>query len=102
MIAYYGGTLEQHIYHETNGSDRQARVHDIVLREKFNGSLTYKVNSIHHQAAKELPESFTPIAWHKDGTVEAFEFELGLGLQFHPECMQCEWSTMLINNLLNN
>lgn len=48
-----------------------------------------KVNSLHHQAIKELADAFHPIAWSKDGLVEAFESkdetQKVMAVQWHPE-----------------
>lgn len=51
----------------------------------------YPVNSYHHQAIKELADEFKPVAWSKDGLIEAFETKddsrLAVGIQWHPEWM---------------
>lgn len=48
------------------------------------------VNSVHHQAVKNLGEGLIPIAWSEDGLIEAFQNEhLAqhhiMGVQWHPE-----------------
>lgn len=49
------------------------------------------VNSIHHQAVKELSDEFRAVAWTKDGVIEAFESKsaehIVLAVQWHPEFM---------------
>ncbi len=46
------------------------------------------VNSMHHQAVKDLAPSLRAVAWAPDGIVEAVEVEkhpFALGIQWHPE-----------------
>lgn len=49
------------------------------------------VNSVHHQAVRELAEPFRAIAWSADGVVEAFESKNSnayiLAMQWHPELL---------------
>lgn len=51
----------------------------------------YFANSIHHQAIKKLANDFRPVAWSKDGMIEAFESvdpeQKTIGVQWHPELM---------------
>ena len=51
----------------------------------------YFANSIHHQAIKKLANDFRPVAWSKDGMIEAFESvdpeQKTIGFQWHPELM---------------
>lgn len=49
-----------------------------------------KVNSMHHQALRDLAPSLKPVAYAADGLVEAVELKghpFGLGVQWHPECL---------------
>lgn len=49
-----------------------------------------KVNSMHHQALRDLAPSLRPVAYAADGLVEAVELPghpFGLGVQWHPECL---------------
>lgn len=52
---------------------------------------SYRVNSYHHQAIKELAAEFRPVARSKDGLIEGIEHEdptrKVIGLQWHPEMM---------------
>jgi putative glutamine amidotransferase len=51
-----------------------------------------KVNSIHHQAVKELGAGLVPTAWSDDDVIEAVEAADGrpvVGLQWHPERLAC-------------
>jgi len=49
------------------------------------------INSYHHQAVKELADSFRPVAWSKDGLIEAFESvdpsQKVMAFQWHPEIL---------------
>lgn len=64
----------------------------------FGGSDTMMVSSYHHCGIKKLAPRFRPMAIAPDGLVEAFydpewydpeQGRLIVGLQFHPERMQC-------------
>lgn len=49
-----------------------------------------EVNSIHHQAIKEVSPCFKVAAYSADGVIEAIEKKEGafvLGVQWHPECL---------------
>lgn len=43
------------------------------------------VNSLHHQAVREVPEGAVVLARHKDQTPEAIWYSYGLSVQWHPE-----------------
>jgi putative glutamine amidotransferase len=49
------------------------------------------INSYHHQAVKELADVFKPVAWSKDGLIEAFEThdseQKVIAFQWHPEIL---------------
>lgn len=49
------------------------------------------INSYHHQAVKELADVFRPVAWSKDGLIEAFESiepeQKVIAFQWHPEIL---------------
>lgn len=53
---------------------------------------TFRVNSTHHQACKDLGEGLVAVCRSVDGSIEAFEHESKpfLGTQFHPERMTGE------------
>lgn len=55
------------------------------------GSDLIKVNSVHHQALRDVAPGLRPVAWAEDGIVEAVETIEDdwpvLGLQWHPECL---------------
>ena len=92
---YFGGTLWQDLPSERPGEvvHRGKRAfHDIqiVAGSRLACSLglnSSRVNTIHHQAVRDLAPGFRAVAFAADGVVEAIEGE-GLpvvGVQFHPE-----------------
>lgn len=61
------------------------------------------VNSIHHQAIKEVAEGFRVAAVAKDGVIEAIEAANGapvLGVQWHPEELACPLQYSLFRNFV--
>ncbi|WP_034551103.1 gamma-glutamyl-gamma-aminobutyrate hydrolase family protein [Carnobacterium funditum] len=98
----YGGTLYQALsdYKELTVQHIQQTYfntgsHTITLdTESQLGTIfgaTYLVNSYHHQAIKELADSFKAVAWSKDNLVEGFEStdseQSIIAVQWHPELM---------------
>lgn len=84
---YHGGTLKQHI--DEHSSKEQLIRHTIDIEENsfvhsLYGNKT-EVNSIHHQAIKDVAEGFKVTAVADDGTIEAIEKGNLIGLQWHPE-----------------
>ena len=84
---YHGGTLRQHI--EEHTSKEELVRHKIDIEENsfvysLYGSKT-EVNSIHHQAIKDVAEGFKVTAVAEDGTIEAIEKGNFIGFQWHPE-----------------
>lgn len=91
-----GGSLHQDVvtdgFEQHSVEDRPHEpVHDLVVEP---GSLverlldgTTKVNSLHHQAVKELGDGLAVTARAPDGLVEAIEGEGIVGVQWHPERM---------------
>lgn len=62
--------------------DKNSRFYEIVETE------TMVINSIHHQAIKDLADGLIPVAKSRDGIIEVVEMEdypYYLGFQFHPE-----------------
>lgn len=98
LNVHFGGTLEQHMYHETDASSE----HDIWTPGgvKIDG----KVHSSHHQAVAELGENLIPLAYNnkKKEVVEAFRHsQLPIvGVQFHPERANTRFSEDLLLELL--
>jgi len=94
-----GGTLHQHVGGEVkhdNYDDETPRdllahvVHfegDSRVRRVI-GANEHPVNSLHHQAVRELADGFTPTAYAPDGLIEAMELPghpYAVGVQWHPE-----------------
>ncbi len=55
------------------------------------GAAEVWVNSLHHQAVRDLAEPLRPVAWAPEGIVEAAElrgYPFGLAVQWHPEWLQ--------------
>jgi putative glutamine amidotransferase len=58
--------------------------------QKWYARKTFRVNSYHHQGIRDLAPRFQPMAYSKDGLVEAYydpKENFVVGLQFHPERM---------------
>ncbi len=58
--------------------------------EKWYQRRTLRVNSYHHQGIRDLAPRFQPMAFSKDGLIEAYcdpKRDFVVGLQFHPERM---------------
>jgi putative glutamine amidotransferase len=100
-----GGTLFQDLPSERPGSlnhspasARDARSHVVRLQQKSRvaqalnaGEIT--VNSVHHQAIKDLAPSLTATGWSGDGVIEAAESNSDswiLAVQWHPEEMYAD------------
>ncbi len=82
---------EKHDYHP--GFPYDYKAHPVTVSE---GSLLHhivnagavRVNSLHHQAIKDVAPVLTPIGYSHDHLVEAVELPdhpFGLGVQWHPE-----------------
>jgi gamma-glutamyl-gamma-aminobutyrate hydrolase PuuD len=89
-----GGTLVQHLETHPRGDsngDRSAILHAMrldphsVLGELFGTTL--EVNSLHHQAVKDVAPRLHAVGWSEDGVIEALESDSGsvLAVQCHPE-----------------
>jgi putative glutamine amidotransferase len=58
--------------------------------QKWYGRKALRVNSYHHQGIRDLAPRFQPMAYSKDGLIEAYYHpgeNFVVGLQFHPERM---------------
>lgn len=63
---------------------------DSLLAQILGGS-HFEVNSLHHQGLEQIAPTLTVSARSPDGLVEAVELEghpFGIGVQWHPECLQ--------------
>lgn len=58
------------------------------LASCFGGETTFRVNSFHHQAVKDVAPALRAVAWDAEGLVEGVESTTGpfaLAVQWHPE-----------------
>jgi putative glutamine amidotransferase len=100
-----GGTIYEHILDQFPGAldhaspDERPRgflAHPIRIDEGSRladiiGSDSAQVNSLHHQAIRQLAPGLRAIAFAPDGVVEAVELPghpFGLAVQWHPEWLQ--------------
>ncbi|MBX3071961.1 MAG: gamma-glutamyl-gamma-aminobutyrate hydrolase family protein [Thermomicrobiales bacterium] len=102
----FGGTLHQHIADQVESPlpHRQHLVgvpggddsHDVALTPgsrtaEMYGASSLRVNSLHHQSAKELGEGLAIDGMAPDGVIEAIsrpDSTFVVGVQWHPEMMQ--------------
>jgi putative glutamine amidotransferase len=101
-----GGTLYQdiaaqrsdaikHDYFPTAGYSRDHLAHSVTVSsgsrlDALVGTAPLKVNSMHHQAVKDLAPGLVPTAVAPDGLIEALEStdqQFVLGVQWHPESL---------------
>lgn len=101
-----GGSLHQDIpsdftteinHAQTSGESPRERsdvTHAVTVEEgchlaQILGSSELMVNSMHHQAVKELGRGLRPVAWAPDGVMEGLEIEdsarFVVAVQWHPE-----------------
>ena len=90
-----GGDLHFHVDGHDSANQHAERPHDVEVApgsrlEEAIGAARASVNSIHHQAVKDLGSGLAPCAWSADRMIEAAE--LGgehwfVGVQWHPELM---------------
>jgi putative glutamine amidotransferase len=96
-----GGSLIEDIPTEVGSADHTILGHEVFnghqhvsldptcLVAKVVGTNDLQVNSIHHQAVREVAPGFRPVGRADDGVIEAIEFEdpewALLAVQWHPE-----------------
>jgi putative glutamine amidotransferase len=101
-----GGTLFQDLPSESPGSvdhsplaARDSRSHPVRIQPGSRvaaalDATTATVNSVHHQAIKDLAPGLVATGWSSDGSIEASESEPGaswiLAVQWHPEEMYAD------------
>ena len=83
----FGGTLYQDI---ENHKLSKEQTHDIIVqKDSFIYDIykkeRFQVNSVHHQAIKDLAGNFKIAAKSDDGIIEAIENKNIIGVQWHPE-----------------
>jgi putative glutamine amidotransferase len=110
LNAAAGGSLVQDINSSMNHMQKAPRpypFHDIFIENNSKlqgiiGNDIIRVNSFHHQAIKKAGRDLSITAMASDGTVEAvesLEHPFYLGVQWHPECMEDEFSARLFKAL---
>lgn len=96
-----GGTLYTHLpdqlpaalQHDNPGNKRHELVHEVQLVQdskiaEILGQRNLRVNSHHHQGAKDIAAKLSAVGTSPDGLVEAIELPthpFGLAVQWHPE-----------------
>lgn len=94
MTAALGGQFHLDIQGHMQTIDRSLPSHSVITED---GSRLFEligkeceVNSLHHQAAKKLPNELFASAYSKnDGIIEGIEAsgQFFIGVQWHPECL---------------
>jgi putative glutamine amidotransferase len=83
-----GGTLWQDLRHEAGIADHSGPHRLLGVRGPLlNWLPTEQVNSLHHQAVRDMPAGFEPVAYSPDGVIEAIYADGFLGVQWHPEML---------------
>lgn len=118
LATAFGGKIYQDIKMEA-GTDSHAFMmvpknyptHEVTIKENSRlagifAEETIGVNSFHHQAVREIPETAKLTAVSADGLVEAIEFDsenrFFIGVQWHPEMMtDSEQQKKLFKALVN-
>jgi len=100
LNAYFGGTLYQDLGEKSHrGSHHIKYIEDVGVLSNMT-----IVNSMHHQAVKDLAPNAIPIAIEPTtGVIEMVNFNKYIptwGTQFHPEAFQPERSRTFFNLLL--
>ncbi len=91
-----GGSLVQHVEAEMHRGDNLEGRAEIRHRVRLDpgsilaellGQAELEVNSLHHQAVREVAPGLRAVGWSEDGVIEALEGDDGLVLavQSHPE-----------------
>jgi putative glutamine amidotransferase len=101
--------VEQATHSEHDREPRDLLVHGIdvepdSLLARTLGRTQVRVNSLHHQAIRELGASLRAVAYSPDGLIEGVELpthEFALGIQCHPEELteKEEWAARLFAGL---
>ncbi len=118
LNVYKGGNLYQDlndsgfikINHEKPFENARSHVHSVTLDKKskiYNliGIDNFEVNSIHHQAIKNVGKDLSVSAKSPDGVIEGIETTTtweALGIQWHPENMLEDEITNKLFTWINN
>lgn len=109
MNIAFGGTINQHIEGHLQKEDRSIPTHNVFIEKEteFYNIIEkdkIKVNSIHHQAIKDIAIGFKKIAFSEDNCIEGIELinniKYFLGLQWHPEALFDENSKKIFESFL--
>jgi putative glutamine amidotransferase len=110
-----GGTLWQDVLvegavedsHDQEPEPRDALVHDLdvepdTLLARTLGVSHLRVNSLHHQAVRDVGAGLRAVAWSSDGLIEGLEMPSArfvAGIQCHPEELSRkeEWAARLFS-----
>ncbi|MFT4967759.1 MAG: gamma-glutamyl-gamma-aminobutyrate hydrolase PuuD [Candidatus Deianiraeaceae bacterium] len=112
MNVAFGGTLYQDLPTQISSkidhnpfSDGKVTAHEVTISEKsrylFSGAKRYAVNSVHHQASKDIAKGFDVVAKSDDGVVEAIKMRshpFMVGVQWHPEFQLSKYDKSLIKS----
>jgi putative glutamine amidotransferase len=88
-----GGSLIQHLDEHRQPGDRTALTQTLTVTPGSRlagvfGATRIEVNTMHHQAVREVANGLEAVAWSEDGTIEGMESNDHpwlLMVQFHPE-----------------
>jgi putative glutamine amidotransferase len=104
-----GGTLHQHVEgHDRRGQPRDRLAHPVTVERdselaRAAGGAEVMVNSLHHQAVKELGSGLKVTASSPDGVIEGVEHgEAVVAVQCHPEELveKSEWAMALLQRFV--
>lgn len=103
LNVFCGGTLYQDIHAQgvTSKSHRQAdtpKAHQVTavegtLAADIFGTAPIDVNTLHHQAVKDVGQGLRVAAYSDDGLIEALDIPnhpFAIGVQWHPEMLAAE------------
>lgn len=109
----FGGTLYQDIPSQIKGkinhnpfSNPSVTVHDVDIAQQHSKIFgedvkRFAVNSLHHQAVKDIPDGFVVIARSDDGVIEGIQkrgYPFLVGVQWHPELQLSKYDKNLIKS----
>jgi len=120
MNVYFGGSLYQDIPSQKPGAGahRSAELYDTInhpinfvpgtlLGDLYGHVANPKVNTVHHQAVKQLGQDLEVYAHSDDGFIEAFGYTKAapgkvMGVQWHPEFSATQAGELLDEELIFN
>ncbi|MNX28474.1 putative glutamine amidotransferase [compost metagenome] len=120
MNVYFGGSLYQDIPSQIPGAGahRSAELYDTInhpinfvpgtlLGDLYGHVANPKVNTVHHQAVKQLGQDLEVYAHSDDGFIEAFGYTKAapgkvMGVQWHPEFSATQAGELLDEELIFN